>query len=96
MYTSYPFASTASQAMTLAHLSPFMIGDLVPGDDEHWDCFLTLWDICSIACAYEIAVADAAHLAWLVQIYLESFAQLYTVVSVPPKVHFLIHLPSKY
>ena len=78
--------------MTLACLLPFMIGDLVPGDDKHWDCFLTLWDICSIACAYEVAVADAAHLAWLVQI---SFTQLYTGVSVPPKVHFLIHLPKQ-
>ena len=36
-----------------------------------------LWDICSIVSAFEVTEDDATHLAWLIEIYLESFTSLY-------------------
>ena len=42
-----------------------------------------LWDICSIVSAFEVNKDDAAHLAWLIEIYLESFTSLYE----DPKFH---------
>jgi len=47
-----------------------MIGDLIEEEDEHWDCFLLLWDICSFVCAYKVTHDDSLHLACLVQTYL--------------------------
>ena len=35
-------ANPASQMMTLVQLLPFVIGELVPEDDDHWHCFLLL------------------------------------------------------
>ena len=39
-----------------------MIGNYVPSDDEHWECFLLLWHICSAVCAYEISPDDSVYL----------------------------------
>lgn len=80
--------------MTLVRLLPFVIGEFVAEDDDHWHCFLLLWDICCLSTAFEVTKADAAQLAWLVEAYLESFTSLYTV-SVIPKMHFLVHLPEQ-
>ena len=87
--------TVASQMMTLICLLPFMIGDLMEEEDEHWDCFLLLWDICSLVCAYEVTQNDPFHLAWLVQTYLESFKDLYGGSSITPKMHHLVHHPEQ-
>ena len=84
----------ASRMMTLVRLLPFVIGEFVEGDDEHWSCFLLLWDICCLSTAFEVTKADATQLTWLIEVYLESFTSLYAV-SVIPKMHFLIHLPEQ-
>ena len=81
--------------MTLMLLLPFMIGDYVPYDNKHWECFLLLWDICRMVCAYQATSDDALHLAWLVQTYLECFVYLYGHSSITPKMHHLVHLPEQ-
>ena len=76
---------TASQMMTLVRLLPLMIiGKFVEQDDDHWECFLLLWDICSMACAFEVTKEEAVHLMWLTEMYLEAFLNLYTT-SVTPR-----------
>ncbi len=72
-----------------------MIGHLVSQDDDHWACLLLLWDICNMACAFEVTEADSVHLAWLVQAYLETFSCLYEDTPLTPKMHFLVHLPQQ-
>lgn len=59
--------------ITLVKLFPLTTGDLVDEEDEHWKCFLLLWDICSIVLAYEVSPNDPVRLAWLVETYLEGF-----------------------
>ena len=81
--------------MTFVQLLPFMIGDKVPFDDEHWNSFLLLWDICSMVCAYEVTEDFSVHLAWVVEIYLESFKELYGGSTLTPKMHHLVHLPEQ-
>ena len=80
--------------MTLIRILPFMIGSHVEVDDDHWECLLVLWDICSIVSAFEVTEDDVTHLAWLIEIYLESFTSLYEE-SAPPKFHYLVHLPQQ-
>ena len=81
--------------MTLMSLLPFMIGSHVPNDDEHWECFLILWDICRMVCTYQVTSNDSLYLAWLVQTYLESFTHLYGNSKITPKMHHLVHLPEQ-
>ena len=85
----------ASQMMTWIRLLPFMLGDFIEEEDEHWECFLLFWDICSLVCAFEVTHDDSLHLAWLVQTYLESFKDLYGSSSITPKMHHLVHLPEQ-
>ena len=80
--------------MTLVRLLPLMIGKFIEQDDDHWECFLKLWDICSIACAFEVVKEEAVHLIWLTEMYLEAFKSLYST-SVTPKMHYLVHLPQQ-
>ena len=84
----------ASQMMTLIRLIPFMVGNCVERNDSHWECFLQLWDICSMVCAFEATTGDATHLAWLVEAYLEEFFILYDG-PMTPKLHYLVHLPQQ-
>ena len=80
--------------MTLIRLLPFMIGSYVEKNDNHWECFLQLWDICSMVCVFEVTTSDATYLTWLVEAYLEEFFVLYDV-PMTPKLHYLVHLPRQ-
>ena len=44
--------------------------------------------------AFEVTTGDAAHLAWLVEAYLEEFFTLYDV-PMTPRLHYLVHLPQQ-
>ena len=81
--------------ITLVKLFPLMTGDLVDEEDEHWKCFLLLWDICSIVLAYEVSPNDPVRLAWLVETYLEAFTTLYGASTLTPKIHHFVHFPQQ-
>jgi len=80
--------------MTLIRLLPFMIGNFVETDDNHWHCFLQLWDICNIVCTFKVTDSDTIHLAWLVEAYLEELSTLYNMTTTP-NLHYLLHLPKQ-
>ena len=73
----------------------FLIGHFVEEDDDHWSCFLLLWDICSIVCSPCVTKDDSLSLAWFVQMYIESFKYLYGERHITPKMHHLAHLPEQ-
>ena len=83
----------ASQMMTLIRLLPFMVGNYVERNDSHWECFLQLWGIYSMVCAFEVTTGDAAHLAWLVEANLEEFFMLYDVPMTPS--YIIVQLPQQ-
>lgn len=72
-----------------------MVGKFVEEDDEHWNTFLLLWDICSIALKFEVTPSDTVKLAWMVETYLEAFVSLYGATQLTPKMHHLVHLPQQ-
>lgn len=81
--------------MTLIRLLPLLIGDLVPEGDNNWECFLMLWNICSLSTAFVIAEEHTSELAWLIEAHHEAFTILYGAQAVTPKMHFMVHLPSQ-
>lgn len=89
------FVYVTSQMITLVRLLPLMVGHLINEDDDHWMCFLTLWDICGMVLSFQSTEIDSVHLSWLVEVYLEAFRQLYNDASVIPKLHYLVHLPQQ-
>ena len=94
MFKFIAFCIIASQMMTLTRLLPFFIGSYVKEDDSHWECYLLLWNICSVTSAFEVTSGDITYLAWIVEVYLETFKYLYEVPIIP-KLHYLIHLPEQ-
>ena len=54
----YYMIDLASQMMTLIRLLPLMVGNYVERNDKHWECFLQLWDICNMVCAFEVTTGD--------------------------------------
>lgn len=63
---------------TLIRFIPLAIGEFIPEDNDHWQCFLVFWDICNLCLAYEVTEEHAGNLSWLVETYLESFSCLYS------------------
>ena len=80
--------------MTLMRLLTYFIGNFVEEDDLHWECYLLLWSISSVTSAFEVTNGDITYLAWIVEVYLETFKQLYDV-NIIPKQHYLIHLSQQ-
>lgn len=71
-----------------------MVGQYVPEDDEHWNCFLNLLRILTIATAFEVTQDGVAMLSSLIEDYLLQFNSLYHG-CVTPKIHYLLHLPEQ-
>ena len=82
--------------MTLVQLLPFIVEPLVETSDQHWECFLLLWDICSISSSLEVKQSDTIKLAWIVETYLEAFCHLYPSASILPKMHYFSHFPEQF
>ena len=87
------FFLIASQSKTLIRLLPFILGEFVPEDDEHWQCLLILWDISNLVSSFSVTEGDAANLAWFVEVFLEQYTKLYGP-HLTPKMHYLVHLPG--
>ena len=77
---------------TLVKIFPLMVGRFVEEENEHWECFLMLWDICKIVLGHDFTESEAVHLEWMVETYLESFVELYGAEKMTPKTHHLVHL----
>jgi hypothetical protein len=75
--TKFVLKQTASQMKALIRRLPLAIGNYIPNEDEHWMCFLMLWDICCLCLVYEITEDDAGHMSWLVETFLAFFFTLF-------------------
>ncbi len=84
----------ASQLKTLIRLLPFILGEVIPEEDDHWLCLLVLWDICTLVSVFQVNEGDAAQLSWSVQLFLEMYVDLYGESTITPKMHYLLHLPQ--
>ena len=90
MYISF----IADEMWCLARLLPFMIGDLIPDDDEHWLNFLAVLTIIDYVFAPVISPDIVAFLHDKIRSHQETFQQLYPECSIIPKLHYMIHIPE--
>lgn len=78
----------------LGRLLPFMIGDIIPTDDEHWLNFLALLMIIDYVFAPVISPDIVGFLHDKIRSHHEAFQQLYPECSIIPKLHYMIHIPE--
>ena len=86
---------SASQMMELCQALPLLIADKIPLNDSHWDSFLLLLRICSIAKSPICTPDTIVYLRLLIQEKLESFKKLYSNTKLLPKHHYMLHYPSQ-
>lgn len=85
----------ATQCWALLKYLPLIIGDKVPVGDEHYELLLHLSELVDLAFAPRFTTGLVAYMKEFIKDHLTMFVQLYgTKVSLKPKHHFLVHLPT--
>jgi len=74
---------------------PFIIGDLVPDDDEHWQTFVLLLQILSLSVSPIISLNTPDVLEFLIAKHNRNYAVLYSESAFTPKFHHLVHFPMQ-
>ena len=86
---------SAAQMIALSRALPFLIGDMIPVEDDHWHLFLVLLKICAIALSPTCTQHNIAYLRVLIEEYLFEFSQLYPNENMRPKHHYMVHYASQ-
>ena len=89
------FVSKASQMWTFASLLPLIIGDLVPEDEPHWECYLLLLQIVKHCTSRVTSAASSAIVAALVDQHHQCFKACYPGIMLTPKMHYMVHFPRQ-
>jgi hypothetical protein len=93
---STPLRSTASQMLTLIRYLPFLIGALIPQNDDHWTCFLLLRKIVDILMSPVLPESISATLRVLITDHHTMFVALHGKEKYIPKMHFMVHIHTKF
>lgn len=86
---------SAIQMWTFATILPLLIGDKIPLENPQWECFLLLLQISKLCTAKVISPGLSAYLSALVEQHHQEFKLCYPGVSLTPKMHYMVHLPSE-
>jgi hypothetical protein len=87
------FSGTATQKLELFLILPQLVADKIQADDQYWNVYLCLRDICDIVLAPVIHREDVDDLQELVSDFLKSFIDVFGVHNLKPKFHYLLHYP---
>ena len=85
----------AAQSWCLAVNLPLLIGNVVPEDDRHYQCYLILLAILSISMAVAVGTEDTCLLSAMIEDHHRRFILLYEHQSFTPKLHYMVHLPQQ-
>lgn len=88
----YVIMSTAEMSAMICYLT-FIIGDLVPYDNEVWNFYLTLCEIINIVTDRITSDAQVNFLKQLIISHHEMYIQLFNDY-LKPKFHFMVHYPE--
>ena len=86
---------SSSQAMLLIRILPFLIAEKVPENDDGWQCFLLLCQICQILLSPRMSGFFCANLVQLIKQHHSSFFALYGSKHYTAKFHYLVHYPRQ-
>ena len=89
------FIHVAAQMWNLATYLPLLIGDRVPHNDNHWECYLLLLDILQLCTTKSSSAAHAGILEALIYDHHHQFISNYPGATVIPKMHYMVHFPCQ-
>lgn len=89
------FAQTAGEMITLACVLPYMMEGLVDSDNAYWLNFIKLLQITHLCLSPYANQSTVILLKALVASHNSSFVRLYPDQSLPPKMHYMVHLPRQ-
>ena len=90
-----PLKASASQALLLVRIFPFLVGDVFPCGNPNWECFMLLSKIVDIVLCPWSSADLCAILKHLITEHHKCFIALYSEMAVIPKHHFLLHYPEQ-
>ena len=90
-----PLKLSAAQALLLVRILPLLIGDVVPRDDQNWNCFLLLCKIVDIIVCPWSSIDVCAVLKGLIKDHHQLFVSIYRDTAVIPKCNFVLHYPDQ-
>ena len=90
-----PIRLSASQMLLLLQALPFLVGDKVPEDNEHWLCFLLLRKIVGVVLSPVCSECLCSSLKLLIREHHSKFVSLYRLETCIPKMYFLVHYPDQ-
>ena len=79
----------------LAVYLPVLIGDRIPFEDDHWECYLLLLDIPQLCTTKTTSSAYAEVLEVLIHDHHALFTRCYPRASIIPKMHYMVHFPRQ-
>ena len=87
--------ASASQMLLLVRTMPFLIGDKISENEDHWICFMLLRKIFDVVLSPVITENFCSSLKLLIKEHHLKFVHLYGASSYIAKMHFLIHYPEQ-
>ncbi|XP_064474117.1 uncharacterized protein LOC135388470 [Ornithodoros turicata] len=85
---------SASEKWCLFRFFSFLVGDIVPPDNEAFDLYLCLRDIVDIVAAPQLTPQIIPFLQVQITDFFSSFTEVFPNVPCIPKMHFMIHYPK--
>jgi hypothetical protein len=86
---------TASAMLSLLCILPFILGPVIPADDNKWKTFLKLIQITLMTTSPCIVAETVQDLRNLIEDHHMQFKLEYPKASITPKLHFMCHLPKQ-
>ena len=74
---------------------PFLIGEKIPENDDHWLCFILLRKILDIVLCPTVSKDLCSSLKILINLHHNLFVHLYGASALIPRMHFLVHYPDQ-
>ena len=87
--------ASASQMLLLVRTIPFLIGDKISENEDHWVCFMLLRKILDVILSPIITENFCSSLKLLIIEHHSNFVHLYGASLYIPKLHFLTHYPEQ-
>ena len=84
----------ASQMWYFSMHLPLMIGDKIPLDDLHWECYLLLLEITKYCTSKLTSFSMANYVKALIDQHHRDFKICYPAIQLTPKFHYMIHFPA--
>ena len=84
--------ASASQMLQLVRILPFIVGDKITEENEHWLCFLLLRRIIDIVLCPVLTDSLCTSLKLLINEHHQNF---YGAEAYIPKMHFMLHYPEQ-